>query len=80
MPIFEFRCLECKEIFEVIVMSGDEDHELKCSHCGAQSFERVLSSGNISVSAGNNPVQMGGKQERKCSTGSCTTYTIPGQA
>jgi putative FmdB family regulatory protein len=80
MPIYEFRCLECKEIFEVIVVSGNEDDEIKCSKCGSHSFERVLSSGSISVSgASSAPGQSAGIKERQCSSGSCTTYTIPGQ-
>jgi putative FmdB family regulatory protein len=80
MPIYEFRCLECKEIFEVIVVSGNDDEEIKCSHCGAQTFERVLSSGNIASSGSPQPGQSSGKQERTCSSGSCTTYTVPGPA
>ncbi|MDY0362146.1 MAG: zinc ribbon domain-containing protein [Desulforegulaceae bacterium] len=80
MPIYEFRCLECKEIFEVIVVSGN-DEEIKCTKCGSSSFERVLSSGSISVSSqGKGPGQSASIQERTCSTGSCTTYTLPGQA
>ncbi|MCB9480897.1 MAG: zinc ribbon domain-containing protein [Desulfobacteraceae bacterium] len=81
MPIYEFRCLECKEIFEVIIVSGNEDDEIKCSKCGSSSFERVLSSGSISVSSsGGGPGQSPSVKERNCSTGSCTTYTIPGQS
>jgi putative FmdB family regulatory protein len=79
MPIYEFRCLECKEIFEVIVVSGSDDDEIKCTKCGSSSFERVLSSGSVSVAPGSGPGQSASMQERNCSTGSCTTYTIPGQ-
>lgn len=79
MPIYEFRCLECKEIFEVIVVSGNENEEIQCTKCGSTSFERVLSSGSISVSnQGAGTSQSASIKERKCSTGSCTTYTIPG--
>ena len=80
MPIYEFRCLECKEIFEVIILSGSEEDEIKCTHCGKHNFERVLSSGNVSVApSSGGPGTSSSKQERNCSTGSCTTYTIPGQ-
>lgn len=80
MPIYEFKCSKCNEIFEVIVMSGNDDEEIKCTKCGSQSFERVLSSGSIGAS---NPSPSGSGvscQERKCSSGSCSTYTIPGPA
>lgn len=80
MPIYEFRCSECKEIFEIIVMAGNDDEEIKCSHCGAETFERVLSSGNISAPSTGGPAQQANMKERSCSGGSCTTYTLPGQA
>ncbi|MDY0133268.1 MAG: zinc ribbon domain-containing protein [Desulforegulaceae bacterium] len=79
MPIYEFRCLKCEEIFEVIVLSGDEDEEIKCTHCGSSSFERVLSTGNISASRSKAPGQSLDIQERTCTAGSCSTYTLPGQ-
>jgi len=81
MPIYEFRCTECKQIFEVIVMSGtNDDEDIKCSHCGAESFERVLSSGSVSDGSGGNTGSGSSVKERSCSSGSCTTYTIPGPA
>ncbi len=77
MPIYEFKCLECEEFFELLVMKKDGDEEVKCPKCNAQSFERVLSATNYST------VQTGGgggvtEQTRACSGGSCSTYTIPG--
>ena len=81
MPIYEFKCKECDEYFELLVMSKNEEDEFKCPKCGAQSFERIMSRTNFNVtgsacsSAGSNGA---GIQERQCSSGSCSTYTIPG--
>lgn len=82
MPIYEFKCQKCEEYFELLVMKKEnEDEEMKCPKCGAQSFERIMSTTNFSVngsacsSSGENGL---GIHERKCSGGSCTTYTIPG--
>ncbi len=78
MPIYEFKCSECDEFFEVIVMGSDEK-EIHCPKCKSQAFERVVSATNYamgsSASGGGKGVQT---QERNCSSGSCTTYTVPG--
>ena len=82
MPIYEFKCQKCEEFFELLVMSKNDQEELKCPKCGAQAFERVMSKTNFNVSGGSSsctqPGAGAGIQERKCSSGSCTTYTIPG--
>ncbi|MBF0468586.1 MAG: zinc ribbon domain-containing protein [Desulfamplus sp.] len=80
MPIFEFKCLECEEFFEVLFMSGDNEQEIKCSKCESFSIERVVSATNYamggSAASKNQSLE---KQTRQCSSGSCTTYTVPGE-
>lgn len=77
MPIYEFKCLKCNECFEILFTSAQETAELKCTKCDGQEIERVLSSTNFSVSG---PAGAAGPaaQTRNCSSGSCTTYDIPG--
>ena len=79
MPIFEFKCTECGEFFELLVMNQKDDEEVKCPKCGAQSFERVMSMSNYSM--GGSSAGTASKpscQERSCSGGSCSTYSVPG--
>lgn len=78
MPIYEFKCLKCEEFFELLVMNQDEEVELKCPQCSSDDFERVLSSTRYNV--GTRSGDSGGvsSQTRTCSSGSCTTYTLPG--
>ena len=79
MPIYEFKCLKCEEFFELLVMSRNENDEIKCPKCGAQSFERVLSTTSFVTSSGGAGKASGvSEQTRTCSSGSCSTYTIPG--
>ncbi len=83
MPIFEFKCLDCDEYLEILVMNKDEEMEMVCSHCGSGNLERILSTTNHTVSGGSSgqPVDSGvSTQTRTCSSGSCTSYTIPGPA
>jgi putative FmdB family regulatory protein len=83
MPIYEFKCMDCNEYVEFLVMNKKDEVELVCSKCGSENLERILSSTNHAVTGGSHsrPAESGASsQTRKCSSGSCTTYTIPGPA
>lgn len=79
MPIYEFKCLKCEAFFEILVMNKSESVEMVCPECDAEEVERVISTTSHTI----NVASSGGKQgttsqTRNCSSGSCTTYTIPG--
>ena len=83
MPIFEFKCQDCDEYLEILVMNKQEEVEMACSKCGSGNLERILSTTNHTVAGGgaDQGAQSGtSTQTRTCSSGSCTTYTIPGPA
>jgi putative FmdB family regulatory protein len=77
MPIYEFKCLKCNECFEILFTSAQETAELKCAKCDSQDVERVLSSTNFSVSSSGGGTGATA-QTRSCSSGSCSTFDIPG--
>ncbi|MFZ5597221.1 MAG: FmdB family zinc ribbon protein [Bacillota bacterium] len=79
MPIFEFRCLKCGEIFEKLFKTSNEEVNIECPKCKSDSFERVISRTNHIMGSG----KSGGKRPsittRSCSSGSdCTTLELPG--
>ena len=79
MPIYEFKCLKCNGCFELLVMNQQQDDvEMKCPKCGSEDFERILSCTNYSVGPGAGESKGASTTNRTCSTGSCTTYEIPG--
>jgi putative FmdB family regulatory protein len=80
MPIYEFKCKKCEEFFELLVMGSNDENEIKCPKCGEQSFERIMSTMNYNTASSSGTGGGGGLnvQERQCSGGSCSTYTIPG--
>lgn len=78
MPIYEFKCLKCNEFFELLVMNKDDEVALKCPKCASEEFERVLSSTSFAMGESNGKESGASAQTRNCSSGSCTTYTIPG--
>ncbi len=81
MPIFEFKCSDCEEFFEVLFMSGDDEKEIKCPKCNCSAVERVVSSTNYAMGQSSaSRQQKASAQTRNCSSGSCTTYTVPGDS
>ena len=78
MPIYEFKCLKCNAVFELLVMNNNDEMALSCPKCESENFERVLSSTSFAMGAGSGPKSGATSQTRSCSSGSCTTYTIPG--
>ena len=79
MPIFEFKCSQCEEFFEVLVM-GDQDKEVQCPRCESGPFERVLSATSYAMTDGGGGSSGASATTRKCSGGNCTTYEIPGHS
>lgn len=78
MPIYEFKCLQCETFFEILVMNTNESVEMRCPKCKLQDFERVISTTNHTIKGEAGANQGATSQTRTCSSGSCTTYTIPG--
>jgi putative FmdB family regulatory protein len=80
MPIFEFKCLNCQEHMEVLVLgANDEKREMQCSKCGCQDLERIISTTNFSMGRGKSDSSPS-TQSRTCSSGSCTTWNLPGHS
>ena len=50
MPIYEFRCESCQEIFEHLAITAGEIVELKCPACGGSDLARVMSACSSVVS------------------------------
>lgn len=79
MPIFEFKCLKCEKFFEILIMNDEEMVELNCPECKSENFERVMSATNYAMGPGAGAQGAGvSSKTRSCSSGSCTTYDIPG--
>ncbi|UCH43346.1 MAG: zinc ribbon domain-containing protein [Dehalococcoidales bacterium] len=43
MPIYEYRCMKCGEIFELRRDLTDSGSKTKCPRCGSQSPRRIPS-------------------------------------
>lgn len=79
MPIYEFRCSKCGNINEFI-LTGTGEVEMKCSACGGEELERVLSSSNYAMGDSGSSGSAGpSASTRSCGPGrSCTSFELPG--
>lgn len=64
MPMYDYRCKNCAEVFEELVFSSiAPDEDVKCPKCGKNKSERLLSAPMIatggSSSRGSNPPNVG---------------------
>ena len=50
MPIYEFQCTNCREVFEEMVAVGTKTH--KCPHCGNKAKKIISSVGIIFKGSG----------------------------
>jgi putative FmdB family regulatory protein len=67
MPIYEYRCLNCNNRFEIMHLASKKEDAV-CSKCGSKKTEKLMSSFSaVGSSSGSD----------SCDTGSCD-YPSPG--
>ena len=50
MPIYEYRCRDCRRIESFLILNLNEPFTPVCRKCGSQDLERVLSRVNVRLS------------------------------
>lgn len=40
MPIYEYDCPKCRQPFEQLVLSADDERDVRCPQCGAAKVTR----------------------------------------
>jgi putative FmdB family regulatory protein len=50
MPIYEFRCQDCRRISDFLILNLQEDFTPVCKRCGSTAMERILSRVNVRLS------------------------------
>jgi putative FmdB family regulatory protein len=49
MPIYEYECSDCGKVNEFIINVGRNSDVLKCSSCGGEKLEKMISAANHSM-------------------------------
>ena len=54
MPMYDYRCKNCDEVFEELVFTSDTlDEEITCPKCGQNQSERLISAPMVSTGSSN---------------------------
>ncbi len=69
MPIYEYRCQDCDDKFEVMRSMSQADSPIECEHCHGNHTKRMLSTFNAHGESGAVTHSSGGCAS--CSGGSC---------
>lgn len=57
MPMYDYRCKNCDEVFEELVVSSSvPDEEIRCPKCGQNNSERMLSAPMVSTGGSSNSI------------------------
>jgi putative FmdB family regulatory protein len=76
MPIYEFRCLECSTVFELLELTKKKDKKgMKCPNCNSKEIERLLSRVSVVRSSDGKAT----KTAKDCGGSTCTTIEVPGR-
>lgn len=59
MPIYEFRCQECKTLFESLVTSCDAISDVSCTECGSANIKKTISASSYRLNSGSSGVPAG---------------------
>ncbi len=43
MPIYEFKCKDCDNEFEMICSANDDTGDIACPRCGERKVEKIIS-------------------------------------
>ncbi|MBI5779131.1 MAG: zinc ribbon domain-containing protein [Planctomycetes bacterium] len=76
MPLYEYQCRKCQQVFEALIRSGKDTADLSCPHCRDRKVNKLFSTfatnsdqrGGLSV-----PASSSKSGCSSCSRGSCTT-------
>lgn len=78
MPIYEYNCGDCNNIFEVLQLMGKEQQEPRCPACGSSKLKKLISAPFLPSSIGkpandepNACCGSDGLKEKACTPGSC---------
>lgn len=45
MPIYEYKCNECEEVFELLTTSAEDSQKVQCPKCNSENVKKLMSAG-----------------------------------
>ena len=74
MPIYDFKCKECGNISEVLLL--DADKKVRCNNCGSEDMERLISASYVVRADMSAPGTTCCGRTERCDTPPCSTGDV----
>ena len=68
MPVFDYRCEECKITYDVYHKVREVAEDVVCPSCGSKNHKRLISIPGVAVTNGSSHTKPG---EQMCESGGC---------
>ena len=79
MPIYEFRCVDCGHVQEVLIYNSSQPIEMKCEQCQGEVLDRIMSRTTHAVGSSTGESTSPSVTTKSCGPGkNCTTLQLPG--
>jgi putative FmdB family regulatory protein len=52
MPIYEYKCNDCGQIFEILTTSGNSTEPVQCRNCQSAKVNKIISAGSFRRGSG----------------------------
>lgn len=59
MPIYEYRCDQCRNLFEVLAASATATVEIICPKCGSHKTRKTISASSFRINSGGSSIPAG---------------------
>ena len=69
MPMYEFKCTKCSDVFEELIRNSKDNNDVQCPRCGSPDVERVLSSFAVSMGSSGGSLPTMGSSGGSCGGG-----------
>lgn len=59
MPLYEFRCQECRTAFEELVAASQGTEKVVCPQCGSKMVKKIISAGSFRIAGSGGAIPSG---------------------
>lgn len=59
MPIYEYRCDQCRNLFEILATSANATETPNCPKCGSNLVKKTISATSFRINSGSSAIPSG---------------------
>ncbi len=69
MPIYDYRCEECKTKYDVLHKVREQEEDIVCPSCGSKHAKKLMSISSVAIGGSSSEYKSYGSDT--CETGGC---------